>query len=361
MKQPTLSNNIQHLIWIQTSFLGDIVLTTGAIRLARQKFPHARQWMVTTQGGCIALRGHRDIDGLIRFNKKDQSFWSAAREVRSKLVEHIGPQPTGAVTLQVHRSFRSSLLARMVGFPTVTYDETSLGFLAAQRVPRVALLHEASRIALLLEPLGVAREDILGVRPHLEPLPLNPDGFFWEKDLLKSTGPLVGVAPGSVWGTKRWPVEGFAHVVGRILNETPAGVVIIGSQDEAVIARDLESRIPEPLKKRFWNLAGKTSLDDLCRLYPRLTMLLSNDSSPIHYASAFNIPTVALFGPTIPQMGFGPLAQNSVSLGVPQLSCRPCSDHGPQVCPQGHFKCMTTLPPDAVFAACRERIAAATP
>lgn len=346
----------QHLVWIQTSFLGDIILTTGAMKLARRMFPQAKQWLITTQSGCVALRGSPYLDGLIRFSKKEAGFFMSLRETRHKLRELIGPVQGPIFTLQVHRSFRSSLLAKYLGYPVVTYQESNLSFLAQWRVFRVAPLHEAARIGMLLEPLGVSREEIVQARPALESLPLNEEGFFWEKDILKFKHRLVGVAPGSVWGTKRWPIEGYAHVVSRLLNETDVGIVVIGTQDESAIARELENRIPESLKKRFWNLAGKTSLDDLRRLYPRLSLVLTNDSSPIHYASAFNIPTVAIFGPTVPSMGFGPLADRSIAIGMTNLTCRPCSDHGPQVCPLGHFQCMRRINPDGVFQACWERL-----
>jgi heptosyltransferase-2 len=55
-------------------------------------------------------------------------------------------------------------------------------------------------------------------------------------------------------------------------------------------------------------------------------------------------PTLTIFGPTVPEFGFGPLAPRSQALGVTDLACRPCDSHGPQRCPLGHWRCMTEQP-----------------
>jgi heptosyltransferase-2 len=165
---------------------------------------------------------------------------------------------------------------------------------------------------------------------------------------------MIGVAPGSVWGTKRWTKEGFVELIRIITGETEAAVILLGSGTEkqlcAEIVRDLGHGGSASDPGRMLDLSGVTSLDDLCRVVPRLTALVCNDSAPLHYASAFDTPTVAMFGATIPEMGFGPLATMSRTLGV-ELDCRPCSDHGPQVCPKQHFRCMREISPRTVFAA----------
>jgi heptosyltransferase-2 len=62
-----------------------------------------------------------------------------------------------------------------------------------------------------------------------------------------------------------------------------------------------------------------------------------------------NTPTVALFGPTVPEFGFGPLADLSKTVGVEHLDCRPCDRHGPQRCPLGHWRCMRELSAEHVY------------
>jgi heptosyltransferase-2 len=338
---------VTELVWLQTGFIGDVVLTTAAIELAARELPGARQHLVTTPAGAAACFGHPALASVVVFEKSLAGFGKTKRAVLAKLEDR-----RGAVTLQAHRSYRSSLLARHLGLRTITYSETSGGFLAHERVPRIAVLHEAHRIALLLAPLGVRREAMLAARPKLPPLPLDGDAA-WQRRLAAFPGRLVAVAPGSVWGTKRWTVEGFTELARRLLAGTDVGIALIGSGQEKALAATIVAALGGE-GERVFDLAGCTSLTDLRRLFPRLALLVGNDSSPLHFASAFDVPTVGLFGATTPAMGFGPLATRARALGVEGLECRPCSAHGPQICPVGHFRCMRELGVDVVLGACRE-------
>ena len=89
-------------------------------------------------------------------------------------------------------------------------------------------------------------------------------------------------------------------------------------------------------------------------IFSKLSGLVANDSAPIHYASAFDVPTLAIFGATVSAMGFSPLASHSVVVELPELECRPCSDHGPKICPLGHFKCMKDISADRVLVECHK-------
>jgi heptosyltransferase-2 len=91
-------------------------------------------------------------------------------------------------------------------------------------------------------------------------------------------------------------------------------------------------------------------------LIGRSALLVTNDSAPLHLASAMNTPTIAVFGPTVPEFGFGPLAEQSMVVGHTSLACRPCDRHGPQRCPLGHWRCMREIMPDAVAALARSLI-----
>jgi heptosyltransferase II len=81
---------------------------------------------------------------------------------------------------------------------------------------------------------------------------------------------------------------------------------------------------------------------------------VTNDSAPQHLASAMNVPTVSVFGPTVPGFGFGPLSAATVVLGIDSLPCRPCDRHGPARCPLGHWQCMRSIAPAAALAAVHE-------
>jgi heptosyltransferase-2 len=336
-----LPKNPSDIVWLSTGFIGDVILTTAGTELAAKVFPKARQHVITTPIGVKALAHARGLTSLVAFNKRSKTMLRAFKDVKSGISGSLNPEET--IMLQVHRSFRSTLLTKYLGFPTITYYETNFSFLAQEKVARAAIFNESARISLLLEPLGVDRLDIQAAKPYL-----NADTLRSEiaEILVGQVKSWVLVAPGSVWGTKRWTTEGFTQLTKMILNEGH-GVILVGSKAEEEVAAEIFNSIDrtEALK----NLVGVTFLEDLPGLFKRCRLLVSNDSSPIHFASAVNLPTVAIFGATIPEMGFGPTADQSSSVGI-SLECRPCSDHGPMVCPLGHFRCMKELSAEMVFA-----------
>jgi heptosyltransferase-2 len=147
--------------------------------------------------------------------------------------------------------------------------------------------------------------------------------------------PLIALAPGSIWATKRWP---FFPDLARELGQH-GRVVVIGSEADAPLARD----ISDAAGGSVVDATGRLSLLASAELLSRATLLVTNDSAPQHLASAVGTPTVTVFGPTVPEFGFGPLAPGSRVVGHATLSCRPCHPHGPVTCPLGHWRCMREL------------------
>lgn len=350
---------IERVVWIQTGFLGDIVLSTAAFSLMRHRFPKVQQVAITTPVGKPVLEQCPAIDEVITYDKR-RSGIMAFRSVKTSL-SGLGKKRT--VILKPHLSYRSSLLARYIAEPTITFREARLKSLADQCIDRVAVLHESERVSLLLEPFGITREEILGQRPNLSAIPLSPASSDWEQRLSQHKGALVGIAAGSVWGTKRWTKSGYADLAKRLLEENNhLGIVLIGSPDEEAIALEIESQVQKHLKRFptdhafILNLAGRTKVADLLKVIPRLDLLVANDSACVHFASAFEIPSVVIFGPTVPEMGFAPLGERSSVVEVKNLPCRPCSHHGPMTCPLGHFKCMKDNSVDSVYVECLKQL-----
>jgi heptosyltransferase-2 len=151
----------------------------------------------------------------------------------------------------------------------------------------------------------------------------------------------IALAPGSVWATKRWPY--YAELAAG-LDRTS---VIVGGADDAELAQV----IVDGAGGRAVSAAGALSLRGSAALIQRASVLVTNDSAPLHLATAVGTPVVALFGPTVPEFGFGPRHPGDIVLGHDQLPCRPCSKHGPPACPLGHHRCMRDLSVTAVAAA----------
>jgi lipopolysaccharide heptosyltransferase II len=108
---------------------------------------------------------------------------------------------------------------------------------------------------------------------------------------------------------------------------------------------------------RAVNACGRLTLRQSAALIGLATLLVTNDSAPLHLASAMGTRVVAIFGPTIAEFGFGPVGPEDIVMGVSQLWCRPCHRHGPPACPLPHVmdhRCMKGLGSDYVEAAIEE-------
>lgn len=155
---------------------------------------------------------------------------------------------------------------------------------------------------------------------------------------------LVVLAPGSVWNTKRWTLEGYEKLAEHFVNNN-FKVKLIGTKQEREICQQIVDRV-----KGVENKAGQTSLSELYGILKSAGILFCNDSGAMHLAAAAGTPTVSVFGPTVLKQGFMPW--NSKSIVVQQtLSCRPCGRHGSQKCPIGTHECMKGLSSDEVLKA----------
>ena len=122
-------------------------------------------------------------------------------------------------------------------------------------------------------------------------------------------------------------------------------VAIIGSKADLPVAKQIIDAVPAGC---VVDGVGTLSLLASAELIGRAQAIVTNDSAPQHLASAMGTPTLAIFGPTVPEFGFGPLAERKAVAGHSGLSCRPCHRHGPQRCPLGHWRCMRELTPDYI-------------
>ena len=162
----------------------------------------------------------------------------------------------------------------------------------------------------------------------------------WKENLLKDKKVVV-LAPGSKWFTKQWPVEYFNKLAESLKKLSNVRLIVVGGKDEINLPIEKENII---------DMRGKTSLLELADILSRADVVVTNDSSPIHIASAFKKPRIfALFGPTIEKFGFFPWSLNSKVFQVDGLKCRPCGIHGGKSCPEKHFKCMRDILPEEVF------------
>jgi len=162
----------------------------------------------------------------------------------------------------------------------------------------------------------------------------------------KSAGKTVGINPGATYGSaKRWYPEKFAEVA--IVLSDHYDIVIFGGPDETDIAADIEEGMKRAGVANYTNLAGKTSIPELIRKISELELFITGDSGPMHVAAAFQIPTVALFGPTRDKETSQWHNKKSVIVKK-EMECAPCMK---RTCPLKHHECMTFIEAEDILKA----------
>ncbi len=329
----------ERLLVMQSGFLGDAVLASGMLRVLAAARPGAEIGLVVRAEFAPLFERHPALTRLHPFDKKKDG--AAAR-----LVEAFREAGYDTAFLP-HRSYRTATLARKGGIARrIGFRQSEGARLLTDRVEYLIALHETERNMMLLRRAGIERpeEGAAATAPWLVP---EAEGMNRLRQRLAIDDAPVLVAPGSVWGTKRWGVDGYAALIGR-LRRQGRRLLLIGSGGERELCARIagEAGLPEGE-----NLAGELDLAELLALVALASRVIANDSAPLHLAESVGTPVTAIFGPTVPEFGFGPRGSDSRVVGIEGLACRPCRIHGSDRCPIGTHECMTRITPEMVLAA----------
>ena len=325
---------------IQTAFLGDVVLSTPLLAaLAQRDGPLD---VVTTPAAAPLVETHAAVRRVIPYDKRgaDRGF-RGLRDLALRLrAERY------ATAYLPHRSLRSATLAWLARIPRRVGYRDGWRLLYTETRPRPASGHEIDRLLVLA--------DVTPRHQTAPSLQLTAADVAAAQAVLHAAGiaaPFVALAPGSIWGSKRWPH--YAELARRLAGRVD--LVLVGGQDDAPLAEEIAGAVEGGEGRcKTVNACGRLTLRQSAALIQQASVLVTNDSAPLHFAQAVGTPTVAIFGPTIPAFGFGPRGPRDVTVGVDGLACRPCSAHGPDACPLGHHLCMQPLRVEQVLHAIEE-------
>ena len=165
-------------------------------------------------------------------------------------------------------------------------------------------------------------------------------------DIAKSKKKILGINPGASYGSaKRWYPQEFAKVASELSSEYD--IVIFGGPGETDIAADIEKSLIDYGVTNYKNLAGKTIISELINQISNLYLFITGDSGPMHVAAAFQVPTVAIFGPTKDDETSQWMNKKSIIVKK-GLDCQPCMK---RTCPLGHHDCMNLIKAEDVLKA----------
>ncbi len=328
------------ILLVQTSFLGDTVLSTPVIANIKKLHPGCELWMMTSKAAEDLVKRDALLDGTLVFDKRGTD--RGLRGLLRKAAEIRGLKFDKAYVL--HRSFRTAILMRLAGLASVGFREARLSFLYAQRMKRTGS-HDVERNLSIFDRQEIELDRELRLfAPQISEISTGLASIL--------PGRYILVAPGSVWPTKMWDRDRYRELVRDLVGSANGlnqrAVVVVGAKQD----RDLAEKICAG--SSALNLAGKTTLSELMYIVKGAELVVCNDSLNLHLASAFKIPTVALFCSTVLGFGFGPWRNRAKVLEVSGLECRPCGRHGHKRCPTGTNACMRGVGSKMAFEAVQE-------
>jgi lipopolysaccharide heptosyltransferase I len=320
---------------VKPSSFGDVVNALPALSALRRGWPEtAIDWIVKPQWAPL-LENHPMLHEVLPFPGSLGEWRRSIGEVRSRRYDMV---------VDLQGLFRTGLLSLVSGSRgRAGFAEGREGsrWLYTEPVPTSGgSVHVVERNLEVIRALGVPTD---GIRDF----PLPPDAEaeewverLWAKEQIKPDETVCFVHPGTRRETKRWPAERFAALLGLLTAAPGYRVVLIGGEEErSQFARGGEARAT-PI-----DLMGRTSLPQLVALTRRATVLVTNDSGPMHLAAALGIPVVALFGPTDPRR-VGPYGSGHVVIQK-SVDCSRCRRH--RCVREG--QCMKAIEVDEVYRA----------
>ncbi len=298
------------------NWLGDAVMTTPALLRLREAEPDAQITLLTHEKLADLWLHYPAVDAVLTFSRRD-TVWSVAKKLRAENF-HIG--------LALPNSHRAALELWQARIPRrIGYAGSWRSLFLTQAIPKRSGAPEMRRrpvreIRGLIQRPVAARAEYpvlahhmhnylhLAATLHANPQPLPPRLFITGGEVEAVRGRFrldpkrhwLGLNAGAEYGpAKRWPEENFVCVARAVVGRADWGVILLGGQPDAALAKEMEARLHQTPAGRTVpistiNLAGRTTLRELCAVLKLCRVVLTNDTGPMHVAAAVGTPVVAV-------------------------------------------------------------------
>jgi heptosyltransferase II len=327
------------------NWVGDLVMALPAIEGIRASCPNAEITVMVKPPLEELLLGNPAVDHIFSFDKKKDYDGPSgiARLIKEIRVKKF----TRAILLQ--NAFEAAVIAFLAMVPEREgYATDGRGMMLTRGVKvsrETKKKHQIYYYLDLLEKLGMKPA---GEKPRLYLLDSDRQYADVLLDESGAGGPIIGINPGAQYGAaKKWHPERFGAVADKLAQEYGATVLIFGGPGDAGPAAAVQAS----MKAAAVNLAGKTSLRGLMSLIARCSLFITNDTGPMHIASALDVPTLAVFGSTN-AAATGPYSSNRRVVREP-VNCSPCLK---RTCPLKHYRCMEKVSVPMVLEAARSML-----
>ena len=349
MTPPGRFSHVERILVRSTNWVGDAVMSLPALEALRARFPRAEIVLLSKPWVSEIFWHHPAVNRQIIY--KPGSDHRGALGLR-RLIREVRSERFDAALL-FQNAFQAAWIAWMARIPLrIGYARDGRSLLLHDPIEPpapAAYGHQVNYYLQLLFRAGIIDKPKPVEEIRLRITEAEKNWAAKKIEALDLSGPrfLVGLAPGAAFGpAKRWLPERFGGLADRLIGALNADVLIFGSAAE----RPLAEEIARSMQHTPTIAAGETSLRQLLALMARCSLIIANDSGPMHLAAALGVPLVAIFGST-DERATGPLGTR-IRIAKRLVECSPC---GQPVCPID-FRCMQDLSVDEVFRASLELV-----
>ncbi len=336
---------MERILVIQTAFIGDAILTLPMIQELKKKFADSVIDVVCIPSTSEIFSSSPSADNVIVLDKKGKhkslfSLWNFIKELRKNNYTKI---------FSPHRSFRISFIVMNLNVKeTYGFSNSSFRHVYKNLIEYKPSHHEVRRNLDLIESNVSMNWKILPQIDIHDQTKIKVDKYFSET---KFNGDIISIAPGSVWNTKKYPIEYLESVI-KFLIDNSFKIILIGSEKE----KPLCDLLKEKFDGKVQSSAGIFTLVETVGLLKKTRLLITNDSAPTHLGMCADIPVLTLYCSTVPEFGFYPYNGKSTFLSINDLYCKPCGIHGYEKCPVKNFACGYNLKPEIVISKIKEML-----
>jgi heptosyltransferase I len=332
----------RHILLIKPSSLGDIVHAMPTCAAIRRAYPKARlTWLVKREWAGLVER----IDGVDRVWPVESTLTGWLSQVPLLRAEGFD------LVVDLQGLFRSAAIGwfskspLLVGFAN---GREGSPWFYSRRVPVPQLeMHAVDRYLLVAQAVGAGESGTPEFRFRIPQADHDEIGRLLNRSGVTPGTNWVAMNVSARWPTKRWPTASFAEVADRLQQEDRGAVVLIGGPEERADVAAVSAMMKTPVV----DLAGSTTVGLLPALLSKASMLITNDSGPMHIAAAVGTPVVALFGPTS-AVRTGPYGVGHEVL-TGNVPCQPCFS---RTCHNTlPLECLKLVSPQQVLAAVRAK------
>jgi heptosyltransferase-1 len=348
--------DLKKILLIRLRRIGDIIMTTPAVALLKTRLPGASLTYLVEEPYRRLVERNPHLDKVLAVEKK-QKFRDFV-----KLILQVRREGYDAL-LDFHGGPRASWITFFSkAHLKIGYRIKPKGFLYDIRVPRGrqegdkdGFVHSVENHANLVRALGITFDES-AIPPLVLPDPTKEEAqriqkILEEKGALRLKNVVLHIGAGNEF--RDWGIENITGLVRRLARLSGVKVILIGStsrEDKSAEAAILKAMATgrDDVTQNIFSLVGQLNLMEMKEVIARAALFVGPDSGPMHIAASTSTPMVAYFGPTLPAH-FAPWKAKAIVIEK-AMDCRPCQQRR---CVTADFRCLRSITPEEVFAACR--------